>query len=917
MMSYFDKKIYSKIAKKLYSKITLAILCAFFSTTTIFATNYYVDGVNGNNANSGLSTSLAKRTIQAAANLTNPSDVVYIMNGTYTYTVYNDLYILNITRSGTAGNEITYRAYPGHTPKLQHSMTPTLQVWGAILIDASYIVIDGLEIEGNNAAITYAQAYQAWQDYENGIRDWVYLSKCNSGGVSFGKNVDVHHITVRNCVIHDAGSGVGGGRCDYVTIENNLIYNNCWDSMYAGSGISILNPKSIDNVTTYKIYIRNNITHNNKTLVPWEKINALSDGNGIILDVNTGEGNIPAYVGRYLVENNVSYNNGGGGVHAYRANHIDIINNTAYNNGTVVGYPEMDANNCSDVKFYNNVMYARTGGNCNGNDAGGTYDYNLYYNGSSFKNGDHDLTGNPQFVTLATDATANFRLQNTSLAINNGSSVAGQFSAKDILGVSRPVGFSPDMGAYEYATIIPRAEINIKQNTTDIIDGTGTYDFGNVSSTSPQTVTFTIQNIGDFGLNLTGTPRVVVTGTGYSLQTDAPTTVSANGSVTFQVRLTPTILGTYSGTVSIANSDASENPYTFALTGYGYDGTKALQTITFPALPIKVIGDANFSPSATTTATGLTVAYASSNTAVATIVNGNIHIVGVGGTATITASQAGNNATNAAQDVTQILTVTPVQPTAGTNLVSNPAFDVNTSGWTFSYQNSGAASISATGGCGRVTISSLGSTTGAYNIQLSTTLFIIRDRNYVISFKGSADAARNISIYCLMNNSPYTTLFTQNNIPLTTTPTNFGTYSFISSFTGYISLRFLLGGTTTTPVCIDDVRFAEDVILSLDDKKEKEKEKEKKIEKNTAPKVYPNPASDAINIDMEGKMGQQVVVKLYDLHGHILLSEKTKIIYEGKTTLQLKVNGLENGLYFINVGDNRGFSTTNKVVIQK
>lgn len=896
--------------KNNYSKITLAIVCAFFYVSTAFATNYYVDGISGNNANSGLSTSLAKFTIQAAANLTNPGDTVLIMNGTYVYTTYNDLYIVNITRSGTAGNYITYKPLPGHTPKLQHSMTVNSQVWGAILIDASYIVVEGIEIEGNNAAISYAEAYKAWQDYESGVRDWVYLSKCNSNGISFGKNVDVHHITVRNCVIHDAGSGVGGGRCDYVTIENNLIYNNCWDSMYAGSGISILDPKSIDNLTTYKIFIRNNITHNNKTLVPWERINALSDGNGIILDVNTGSGNIPAYVGRYLVESNVSYNNGGGGVHAYRAHHVDIINNTAYNNGTIVGYPEMDANNCADVKFYNNVMYARTGGNCNGNDAGGTYDYNVYFNGPSFKRGANDMIGDPLFVNRTLDETANFRLQNTSPAINNGSSVAGQFSAKDILGVSRPVGFSPDMGAYEYATVIPRAEINIKQATTDIVDNTGTYDFGDVASTAPKTSTFTIQNIGDLALSLTGTPRVTVTGTGFSLETDAPATIAANGSVTFQVKLTPITVGVYSGTISIANSDVSENPYNFALTGYGYDGTKASQTITFPALPVKVITDADFSPNATTSAVGLTVNYASSNTAVATIVSGKIHIVGVG-TSVITASQAGDATTNPAKSVVQTLTVTPLLPPAGTNLVTNPGFDTNTSGWTFSYQNGGAATIDATGGCGRVTITALGSPTGTYNIQLSTTVFVIKDRNYLISFKGSADVARSISIFCLMNASPFTTLFTQNAIPLTPTPTNFGTYSFISSFTGYISLRFLLGGTTTTPVCIDDVKFAEDVILSLGDKKEKA------IEEKLALKVYPNPASDAVNIEMEGKIGQQVLVKLIDLNGRILLSEKTKIVNEGKTTLQLKVNGLENGLYFINVGDNRGFSTTKKIVIQK
>ncbi len=892
--------------KELYSKITFVIVCAFFSTT-IFATNYYVDGFNGNNNNSGLSTSQAKLTIQAASNLTNPSDTVFIMNGTYTYTVYNDLTIVNITRSGSPGNYITYKAFPGHKPKLQHTMSVTSQVWHAIVVDASYIVIEGLEIEGNNAYISYDEALQIYQNYKNNIRDWVAISKCNANGISIGKSNDIHHITVRNCVIHDAASGVGGTRCDYITIENNLIYNNGWDSMYATSGISILDPKSTDNLTTYKIFIRNNITHNNKTLIPWEKISALSDGNGIILDVNTGSGNIPAYVGRYLVENNISYNNGGGGVHAYRAHHVDIINNTAYNNGTVVGYPEMDANNCADVKFYNNIMYARTGGNCNGNDAGGTYNYNLYFNGTAFKKGLFDLTGDPQFVNLAKDETANFRLQSTSPAVNNGSNVAGQFSAKDIVGVPRPIGFSPDMGAYEYATVVPRAEINIKQNTADVIDDSGIFDFGDVASTAPKIVTFTIENLGDNVLNLTGTPRVTVTGTGFSLDTDAPTTVAANSSVTFKVKLTPTTVGVYNGTISIANSDVSENPYNFTLSGYGFDGAKASQVITFPALAIKLIGDADFNPNATTTATTLPISYTSSNTAVATIVSGKIRIAGVG-TSIITASQAGDATTNPAKSVTQTLTVTPILPPAGTNLVTNPGFDSNTTGWTFSYQNGGAATVDATGGCGKVTISSLGTPTGAYNIQLSTTVFVIKDRNYLISFKGSADVARSISIFCLMNPSPFTTLFTQSSISLTPTPTNYGTYSFISSFTGYISLRFLLGGTTTTPVCIDDVRFAEDVILGAKDNL--------KIDNQHDIKVYPNPATDVVNIEMESIVNQQVWIRLFDLQGRILRSKKTLMVNEGTTTIDLNTHGLEKGMYFINVSDAKGWNKSKKIVIQ-
>lgn len=84
--------------------------------------------------------------------------------------------------------------------------------------------------------------------------------------------------------------------------------------------------------------------------------------------------------------------------------------------------------------------------------------------------------------------------------------------------------------------------------------------------------------------------------------------------------------------------------------------TKLSQTITFPTLPTgKQIGDADFSPNATASS-GLPVSYSSSNTSVATIVGGLIHVVGLG-SSVITASQAGDDTYNAATPVQRTLTI--------------------------------------------------------------------------------------------------------------------------------------------------------------------------------------------------------------------------------------------------------------------
>jgi uncharacterized repeat protein (TIGR02543 family) len=106
---------------------------------------------------------------------------------------------------------------------------------------------------------------------------------------------------------------------------------------------------------------------------------------------------------------------------------------------------------------------------------------------------------------------------------------------------------------------------------------------------------------------------------------------------------------------------------------------KAPQTITFGVLPGKNVGDADFAPGATASST-LAVTYVSSNTSVATIVGGLIHIVGAG-TTDITASQTGDTNYNAATDVVQPLTVTAAgNPTLNVTINGNGSVNSSPSG---------------------------------------------------------------------------------------------------------------------------------------------------------------------------------------------------------------------------------------------
>jgi gliding motility-associated-like protein len=122
--------------------------------------------------------------------------------------------------------------------------------------------------------------------------------------------------------------------------------------------------------------------------------------------------------------------------------------------------------------------------------------------------------------------------------------------------------------------------------------------------------------------------------------------------------VSPTVTTTYYAR-NFSNSVYSTGCASITITVNKYD-----QTITFDPITGKNYGDADFSPASASS--GLSVSYSSSNSAVATIVAGKVHIVGVG-SSDITASQPGNASYNAAVSATQTLSVSKAQLTVTAN----------------------------------------------------------------------------------------------------------------------------------------------------------------------------------------------------------------------------------------------------------
>jgi GEVED domain/FG-GAP-like repeat len=134
-----------------------------------------------------------------------------------------------------------------------------------------------------------------------------------------------------------------------------------------------------------------------------------------------------------------------------------------------------------------------------------------------------------------------------------------------------------------YENLTNESEIDVRGNGMSIADGdltpslTDHTDFGAAFAIeNPVSHTFTIVNNAGVGLlNLTGTPRVAVSGinaSDFTVTVQPSSTIAPRGgTTTFTVAFRPTSSGIRSASISIANNDIDEDPYDFSIVGFGLD----------------------------------------------------------------------------------------------------------------------------------------------------------------------------------------------------------------------------------------------------------------------------------------------------------------------------------------------------------
>tara|TARA_B000000475_G_scaffold272180_1_gene272365 strand:+ start:1868 stop:4093 length:2226 start_codon:yes stop_codon:yes gene_type:complete len=328
----------------------------------VFSQNYYVSANNGSDSNNGSETT-PFQTINRAISFVNPGGTIFVMNGTYqnngygtvdtaTNTNMNNNHVVTINKSGSEGAYITLKNYPGHSPLIQFDGR------GGIVIsnNMNYIIIEGFEVVGPGASITYAEAY-ANREYKvlaasDPNDDINYNHTYFSGKGIWGGYGAHHHIIIRNNIVHDtAGSGIRFNDSDHITIEYNEVYNTTWWTSSASSAVvfaETIASSEADNGTDVKMVIRGNLVYNNWNRIPFyvtqlpdnsgntnpnygtASYNNILDGQGLY--VTRSDDN---YYGTFLFENNVCVNNGKNGINFDNSLGASAIiqNNTLFYNG--------------------------------------------------------------------------------------------------------------------------------------------------------------------------------------------------------------------------------------------------------------------------------------------------------------------------------------------------------------------------------------------------------------------------------------------------------------------------------------------------------------------------------------------------------------------------------------------------------
>ncbi|MEZ5228705.1 MAG: right-handed parallel beta-helix repeat-containing protein [Acidimicrobiales bacterium] len=273
---------------------------------------------------------------------------------------------------------------------------------------------------------------------------------------------DGHHFRITDNVV--SGFPVGGiaaVRASHLRFERNVVFENSKWGPEQGSGLSSWIGQNYgfpDDEHGYTDYFLNNVIYRNENRVTskWSPGN-ITDGNGIIIDMNLDSG----FTGRTLIANNIIVDNGGRSITVYKSQRVDIVNNSTFANGRtgaslLGGGAELSVVDGRDVRLSNNLLW---------ND--GTWPTMLVANSRDVtatanalvgggvegiaSDGNLLLSGDPGVASSSPGPdSGDFHLLPGSPLIDAGVAIPPVVSS-DVLGNARTVGGAVDIGAIEWS----------------------------------------------------------------------------------------------------------------------------------------------------------------------------------------------------------------------------------------------------------------------------------------------------------------------------------------------------------------------------------------------------------------------------------------------------------------------------------
>ena len=225
----------------------------FTVAPTVWRNYFFVDAAAGDDANDGRSRAAPFASITAAVAAAGDNTTIYVADGTYTNNNYGKGRVGNgaaVTISNAYG--LTLTALAGHKPKIAFDGS------GGISMIGDYLEVSGFEVAGPNADITYDEAY---------ADRLIHSNKYSGRGICVWGGT---HIWIHHNVVHDTpNSGIRVNYGDYVTVEDNHIYNCTFWSSNAESAVVYADSTSIDNLDVVKMVIRRNNVHDNVNKIPY------------------------------------------------------------------------------------------------------------------------------------------------------------------------------------------------------------------------------------------------------------------------------------------------------------------------------------------------------------------------------------------------------------------------------------------------------------------------------------------------------------------------------------------------------------------------------------------------------------------------------------------------------------------------